>query len=137
MLNIVTLMGRLTADPTIRYTTTGNKAVCSFTLAVDRDFVKQGEQRQADFISCQAWDKTAEFASKYFSKGSMIAIVGRMQTRTWDDTEGKKHYATEVVAEKVSFCGGKSNGQAESQPSTQPGMGIENGNLEDDSELPF
>ena len=99
-------MGRLTKAPELRYTAS-NTAVCSFTLAVNRRFAKQGEERQADFINCQAWQKTAEFISKYFDKGSMISIVGRIQTRTWDDNEGKRHYATEVIAEEVYFTGEK------------------------------
>ncbi len=130
MLNKVILMGRLTKDPEIRYTQ-NNIPVCSFTIAVDRNFAKQGEQRQADFINCQAWRSTAEFISKYFAKGRMIAVVGAVQTRTWEDTEGKKHYATEVVVSEVSFTGEK----ADAQTTTT----IESGftPIEDDEDLPF
>lgn len=107
MLNKTILMGRLTKDVELKYTPS-NIATCSFTLAVDRKFVKQGEQRQADFINCVAWRQTAEFISKYFGKGRMIAVTGSIQTRTWDDKEGKKHYATEVLVDEVSFTGEKS-----------------------------
>ena len=101
-MNKVILIGRLTKDPEIRYTQT-SKAVANFTIAVSRRFKKD----EADFINCVAWDKTAEFISKYFSKGSMIAVVGRIQTRTWEDSEGKKRYVTEVIVDEVYFAGSK------------------------------
>jgi single-strand DNA-binding protein len=106
MINKVVLMGRLVRDPEIKYTA-NNIAVCSFTVAVDRRFVRHGEEKQADFIQVVAWRNTAEFVSKYFTKGKMIALAGSIQTRTWDDQEGKKHYATEVVADEISFTGEK------------------------------
>jgi single-strand DNA-binding protein len=106
-MNKVILLGRLTKDPEMRYTSTNNTAVCTFSLAVNRRFARQGEERQADFISCQAWDKTAEFIGQYFKKGSMIGIVGRLQVRAWDDKEGKKHFVTEVVVEETHFTGEK------------------------------
>lgn len=106
MLNKVIIMGRLTKDPELK-TTASDISVCSFTVAVDRRFQKNSEDRQADFINVVAWRTTAEFVSKYFSKGRMINVVGSLQTRTWDDAEGKKHYATEVVADEVNFCGDK------------------------------
>jgi len=98
-MNKTILMGRLTKEPEIRYTSANNTAVCSFTLAVNRR--KKGE---VDFINCQAWTGTAEFISKYMAKGQQIAIVGRIQTRTWDDNDGKKKYVTEVVAEEAFFA---------------------------------
>jgi single-strand DNA-binding protein len=100
-------MGRMTKDPVLTYTQAKNTAVCKFTLAVDRQFTAQGEDKQADFINCVAWSKTAEFVSKYFTKGLRVALVGRLQTRSWDDDDGKKHYATEVVAESVYFADSK------------------------------
>ena len=107
MLNKVVLMGRLTRDPELRYTP-ANLAVTSFTLAVDRTYVKQGEQRQADFINIVTFAKTAEFVSKYFSKGQLVAVCGRIQTRSWEDANGGgKRYATEVVAEEVHFAESK------------------------------
>jgi len=106
-MNKVVLLGRLTKDPEVRYTQTNNTMVATFTLAVNRRFVKPGEDRQADFINCIAWSKTAEFVSKYFKKGQQIAVVGRLQTRNYDDEQGQKHYITEVVAEEVYFAGDK------------------------------
>ena len=103
-MNQVNLLGRLTKDPEIRYTQ-NNIPVASFTLAVNRRFAKEGEQ-QADFINIVAWNKTAEFCGKYFKKGSQIALVGRIQTRTYEDN-GTKKYITEVVAEEVYFADSK------------------------------
>lgn len=108
MLNKVVLMGRLTKKPLLEATASG-VSVTKFTLAVDRNYVKQGEERSADFISCVAWRGTAEFVNKYFDKGQMIALSGSIQTRTWDDSENKRHYVTEVVSDEVYFAGGKVN----------------------------
>ncbi len=112
-MNKVILMGRLTKDPEVRYTQTNNTMVTSFSLAVNRKFVKEGEERQADFINIVAWSKTAEFVSKYFRKGQQVAVVGRIQTRNYDDDKGVKHYITEVVAEEVYFADSKKEGQAD------------------------
>ena len=101
------ILGRLTKDPETRYTQSTNTQVTSFTLAVNRRFVKQGEERQADFINCVAWNKTAEFVSKYFKKGQQVGIIGRIQTRNYDDEQGIKHYVTEIIAEEVYFAGDK------------------------------
>lgn len=123
MLNSCVLMGRLTADPELRTTQTG-KSVASFSLAVDRDFQQNGE-KQADFISVVAWGKTAEFIDKYFCKGRMIAVVGRIQTRTYTDKDGNKRKAVEVAAEKVSFTGEpkKAENTAEKEPpAEEPGI---------------
>ena len=106
MINSVVLMGRLTADPELRTTTTG-KSVCSFRLAVDRSYVRQGEQRQADFINCVAWEQTGNFISRYFTKGSMIAVIGSIQTRTYEDKSGAKRTAVEVNVREASFTGAK------------------------------
>ena len=100
-------MGRLTKDPEIRNTQTNNTMVANFSLAVNRRFVKEGEERQADFINIVAWGKTAEFCNKYFRKGQQVGVIGRIQTRTWDDDQGQKHYVTEVVAEEVYFADSK------------------------------
>ena len=116
-MNKVILMGRLTRDPELRTTPQG-VSVCTFSVAVDRGYVRQGEERQADFINVVAWRSTAEFVSKYFIKGQMIAVVGRLQTRNYDDKDGKKVYVTEVVADEISFADSKrDNGQA-SAPAT-------------------
>ncbi len=105
-MNKVVLVGRLARDPELRTTQSGT-AVVSFTVACDRRFARQGEERQADFISCVAWNKTAEFISRYFTKGMRIALDGRIQTRSYDDQNGNKRYVTEVVAEDVEFAQSK------------------------------
>lgn len=110
MLNKVILMGRFTRDPELRSTPQGI-STCSFSIAVDRNFVRQGEERKADFINCVAWRQTAEFISKYFRKGSMVALEGSIQTRSWDDPDGKKRYATDVVVSQVYFAESKRDSQ--------------------------
>ena len=109
-MNKVVLMGRLTKDPDVRYTTTNNTLVASFSLAVNRRFARQGEERQADFINVVAWDKTGEFCSKYFKKGMQVGVIGRIQTRNYDDKDGKRVYVTEVVAEETYFADSKRDG---------------------------
>ena len=108
MINKVILMGRLTRDPELRHTNSG-ASVCSFSVAVDNGY---GENRQTDFINCVAWRQTAEFISKYFRKGSMVALEGSIQTRSWDDQEGKKRYATEVIVNQVYFAESKRDSQS-------------------------
>ena len=111
-MNKVILMGRLTRDPEVRYTQTNNTLVASFSLAVNRRFVRQGEERQADFVNIVAWNKTGEFVSKYFKKGQQVAVIGRLQTRNWEDDQGQKHYITEVVAEETYFADSKRDGES-------------------------
>jgi len=103
-MNKVILMGRLTKDPELRYTASSNIPRCAFTLAVDRRFSKQGEEKQTDFFNIVAWRSTAEFCSKYFAKGQRVVVVGSLQNRSWDDNEGKKHYVTEIIADEVYFA---------------------------------
>lgn len=107
MLNTVILMGRLTADPELR-TTSSNLSVLSFSVAVDRSYQSQGQERQTDFINCVAWRQNADFISKYFRKGQMIAIEGSIQTRSYEDKSGNKRTAFEVIVNRASFCGSKS-----------------------------
>ena len=109
-MNKCVLMGRLTRDVDVRYTQTNNSMVSNFSLAINRRFVKEGEERQADFINIVSFGKTAEFVSKYFKKGQQVSVIGRIQTRTWDDDQGMKHYVTEVVAEEVYFADSKRDG---------------------------
>ena len=109
-MNKVILMGRLTRDPEVRYTQTNNTLVASFSLAVNRRFARPGEERQADFINIVAWSKLGEFCSKYFKKGQQVGIIGRIQTRTWDDEQGQKRYITEVIAEEAYFADSKRDG---------------------------
>lgn len=106
MINNVVLMGRLVATPELRNTTTG-LAVTTFTIAVERSYARQGEQRQTDFINCVAWRNTAEFVTRYFQKGSMIAVTGSIQTRNYEDKNGNKRTAFEVIVDQASFCGSK------------------------------
>lgn len=104
MLNRVILMGRITQDLELRQTPNGI-SVLTFNIAVDRGYSKQGEDRQTDFITCVAWRQSAEFISRYFGKGRMIAIEGSLRTRTYDDKNGTKHYVTEVYVDNASFTG--------------------------------
>ena len=106
MLNHITIMGRLTRDPELRRTGNGI-AVTSFTVAVDRDFGQKGGERETDFIDCVAWRQTGEFVSKYFKKGSMIVVSGRLQIRNWNDKDGNKRRTAEVVADNCYFGGSK------------------------------
>ncbi len=99
-MNKVILLGRLTKDPEVRYTTQNNTLVCTFSLAVNR----QSKEKETDFFNIVAWSKTGEFCSKYFKKGKQVLIEGRLQTRNYDDKDGKKVYVTEVIAEQVFFA---------------------------------
>lgn len=132
MVNLVSLMGRMVADAELRATTDG-KSVTSFTIAIERGYVPSGEERQTDFINIVAWRNTAEFISRNFHKGDMIAIIGSIQVRNYTDKNGNKRYVTEVIADKVSFCGGKK----ESSPNLNvtPSNDIEEIGTDDD--LPF
>lgn len=109
MLNNVTLMGRLVADPELRQTASG-VSVVSFRLAVERNYAPQGQERQADFISCVAWRQTAEFIGKYFTKGRMIAVEGSLQSRNYEDKNGQKRTAIEVLVERAHFTGERTAG---------------------------
>ena len=102
MLNHITIMGRLTRDPELRRTGSG-VAVASFTVAVDRDMAPQGQEKETDFIDCVAWRQTGEFVSKYFTKGRMIVVSGRLQIRSWTDKDGNNRRTAEVVADHCYF----------------------------------
>ena len=148
MLNHIVLMGRLTRDPELRQTGSGI-AVASFALAVDRDFApKDGGEREVDFVDCVAWRHTGEFVSKYFQKGSMAVVSGRLQIRDWNDKEGNKRRSAEVVAENVYFGGSKKSGTDNNvgssysapayTPTVTPGGPGEYALLDDDDKtLPF
>lgn len=151
MLNVVALNGRLTADPELRHTNS-DIPVTSFTLAVDRSYVKAGAERQADFVNIVCWRSTAEFASKYFRKGQLVAIEGSIQSRSYTDNNGNKRTATEVVANNVHFAeprrDGYSNGNApanfeSTRPAQQPSAPVSNGDngdfveIDGDDDLPF
>ena len=112
MLNHITIMGRLTRDPELRRTGSGI-AVASFTLAVDRDYSpKDGGERETDFIDCVAWRQTGEFVSKYFTKGRMAVVSGRLQIRGWTDKDGNKRRSAEIVADNVYFGDSKRDGDS-------------------------
>ena len=114
MLNHIVIMGRLTRDPELRRTGSGI-AVASFTVAVDRDFSgRDGGERETDFIDCVAWRQTGEFVSKYFTKGSMIVVSGRLQIRNWNDKDGNKRRSAEVVADNVYFGESKRSNEGNS-----------------------
>lgn len=132
MLNHVILMGRLTADPEIK-TTSGGKSVTNFTLAVDKFRREDG----ADFINCVAWEQTASFISRYFTKGSMIAVGGSIQTRKYTDKDGNNRTAFEVVVREASFCGGKNEGGTQPTGGTTANA-VEYVDAEEaDEDLPF
>lgn len=111
MLNSAIIMGRLTFDPELRTTSTGI-SVTKFTVAVDRGYTKPGEQKQTDFIRCVAWRQQAEFVTKYFRKGSMIAVQGSIQVSNFEDRNGVKREQTEIVVNNVSFCGSRAESGA-------------------------
>ena len=159
MLNSISIAGRLTRDPELRYTQS-QVAVCSYTVAVERDFAGQNQQRETDFFDCVAWRQAGEFVSKYFHKGDMIVVTGRMQSRDWTDNQGNKRRNWEIQVEHSYFGGSKSDSQSSGQsygsqgggyyaqhgqyqgggrtatspPDVSPGPYEE---LDDDGELPF
>ena len=115
MLNTITIMGRLTRDPELRRTSSG-VAVASFTLACDRDYAPQGADKETDFIDVCAWRYTAEFVSKYFTKGRMAVVSGRLQIRNWQDKEGNKRRSAEILADHIYFGEGKKDGAETYEP---------------------
>lgn len=147
MINSVVLMGRLTFDPELRTTPSG-VSVVRFQLAVDRNFQKAGEERKADFIDVTAWRQTAEFVSRYFRKGSMIAVEGSIQTDNFTDKDGNKRKSVQVIANNVSFCGSKAESGEASAPAyaqkqqPAPSYASAQGSdfeeiVDDDDDLPF
>lgn len=158
MLNVVAIMGRLVADPELKTTTQGTN-VCRFCIACDRSYVRQGEERKADFIDIAAWRQTAEFVCKYFQKGSLIAIDGSIQTRQYQDKNGNNRTAIEIVANNVNFAAPKSANaapmgdagygapmaapaarpavQANPAPSYSAGSNDDFALIEDEGDLPF
>lgn len=143
MLNCAVIMGRLTADPELRQTPS-SVPVTRFTVAVDRGYAKQGEERKTDFINIVAWRNTAEFVCKYFSKGSMIAIQGAIETGSYEK-DGIKRYTFEINADNVSFCGGKNEqantGAVANNATTTPAFSSpvvdDFAAMADDDDLPF
>lgn len=152
MLNVVAIMGRLVADPELR-TTPAGYSVCSFRIACDRSYVQQGQERQADFIDVVAWRQSAEFVSKYFKNGGLIAVDGWLQTRQYRDKQGSNRTAVEVVANNISFAGAKRQDsqsvpsyeqqtashveQAKAQTSFAQGSADDFAVISDNDDLPF
>ena len=144
MINTVALMGRLTYDPELKSTPSG-VSVLRFQIAVDRNYQRAGQERQADFIDCVAWRQTAEFISRYFHKGSMIAVEGSIQTSNYTDKDGNKRKQVEVSANNVSFCGSRNeSGSGAGAEFSQPAPSYANADnsdfeeiVDDDDDLPF
>lgn len=134
MLNNIIIMGRLTRDPELRATKSGT-SVASFTLAVDRDYADDEGRRETDFIDCVAWRATAEFVSKYFQKGSMAVVNGRLQLRDWTDKDGNKRRNAEVLVGSVYF--GESKRDQAKEPEAAPAKRFSELSEDDDGELPF
>lgn len=148
-INSCIMMGRLTADPELRHTPNG-KAVTTFSLAVDRTYTREGTERQTDFFDVVAWNKTAEFVSRYFHKGQLVAVQGRMETRFYEDKNGIKRKVYEIVAENVHFAEPKRDSagntpdmdtqpaSSPTKPSTEPPQGEQQGIIYGpDDDLPF
>lgn len=133
MINKVILMGRLTRDPEMRHTNSGTP-VTTFSIAIDNGY---GDNQRTDFVNCLAWNKTAEFVTKYFTKGKMIIVIGRITTRSWETQDGKRAYATEVVAQEVNFGESKSSQQTATQPPMQDDDDDFTPLDEEDDDLPF
>lgn len=135
-MNKIVLIGRLTKDPELKYTQSGT-AVCNFTLAVNRRFANQSGEKEADFINCQSWQKTAEFVANYFKKGQMMALEGRLQVHSYDGNDGKKRWVTEVITEQIEFVGGKGDKQGGAGASAAVGSGLGEEVEFAENDLPF
>lgn len=138
MINKVILMGRLTRDPEMRHTNSGTP-VTTFSIAINSGY---GENQRTDFVNCLAWNKTAEFVTKYFTKGKMIIVIGRITTRSWETQDGKRAYATEVIANEVNFGESKTSPQLNTpQTAAQQPMQDDDDDFtpldEEDDDLPF
>lgn len=135
MLNNIVIMGRLTRDPELRRTSSG-VAVATFTLACERDFAAQGADKETDFVDIVAWRSTAEFVSKYFTKGRMAVVSGRLQIRNWQDKEGNKRRSAEILADHVYFGEAKRDKTTQGEPQYDPQGGFSE--IEDiDTTLPW
>ena len=135
-INTAVIMGRLTADPELKTTASG-LSVLSFSVAVERNYQKEGEEKAVDFINVVAWRKTAEFVSKYFHKGSMIAVEGSIQTHKYEDKDGNKRTAFEILANTVSFCGKEASGTSAENNTPAESTPLTDTDTADDEGLPF
>lgn len=129
-MNRIIMMGRLTADPQVKTTNSG-VSVLAFSVAVDRDYTPKGAEKQTDFINCVAWRQTADFIDRHFTKGQMIALEGALQGRIYEDKNGVKRTAWEVIVDRVHFCGGRNEGAKEST------NGVDIVPNAEDEDLPF
>lgn len=141
MLNCIVIMGRLVADPELRTTSSG-LSVARFRVAVDRSYARPGEEKQTDFLNVVAWRNTADFVAKFFSKGSMIAVQGSLQTSNFEDKNGNKRVSYEIVADRVNFCGskaetGSSYGGGAAPASYNNSTADDFSNVVEDDDLPF
>ena len=142
MINVVAIMGRLAADPQMRQTQSG-KSVASFRVAVDRGRKDANGQNQTDWLDVVAWDKTADFVIRYFSKGSMVAVTGRLQSRNYQDKNGNNRTAIEIVAQNISFCGEKKQDAKSFPPASENALNFAQGGnddfapVDDADDLPF
>lgn len=135
-MNVCILMGRITGDPELKKTPSG-VSVTTFTVAVTRSYVKQGEERQSDFINVVAWRNTADFICKYFHRGQMIAVQGSIQTRSYQDKNGNKRKAVEVVVEKADFCGDKKTEAKPDFNGFSQGSADDFSTISDDEDMPW
>ena len=131
------LLGRLTKEPEIRLSQKNNTKVANFTLAVNRKYVAQGEERQADFINIVAYSKLAEFVEKYLNKGLQVCISGRIQTRVYEDNNGQKHYITEIIAEEINFADSQRKVDNTIDTNNTPIVEDTNNEIMQDDDLPF
>lgn len=140
MLNHIAIHGRLTADPTVRQTQSG-VSVCNFTVAVDRSYTKQGEEKQTDFFTVNCWRGLAEMVGKYFTRGKEIVVTGEMQSRKWQDKDGNNRVSWEIMANSVDFCGSKGDNSNSGYAPAQAAPASNTEGFapldEDDGELPF
>ena len=139
MLNHITIHGRLVRDPGLRTTPSG-VSVCNFTVAVDRSYTKQGEEKQTDFFECVAWRGLADTISKFFTKGKEIVVSGEMQSRKWQDKDDINRISWEIMVDDIDFCGSKggdSNTTANNTPNTANAVEVDFTPVANDSDLPF
>lgn len=141
-MNQVTLKGRLSRDPEIKFTNTTNKKVANFSVAVQRNFKNANGEYDADFFNCVAFAGTADMIQNFFKKGQEILLTGRIQNRSWDDDQGTKHYATDIMVDRVEFCGSKSANTTSNEPAQMNDLQFEASlsnipSLEKSDDLPF
>ena len=135
-MNKAILLGRLTKEPDVKITQANDTKIAKFTLAVDRRYAKEGEEKQTDFITIIAFSKLAEFVEKYLHKGTQICLCGRIQTRVWTDNDSIKHYVTEIIAEEINFAGSKKDNENNDEPTVDT-ENQEDEEISSDDDLPF